>query len=270
MKDKNVLITGSTDGIGKQTALELARQGARVLVHGRSAARCQAAVNEIRTLSGNPAVEYVLADLSSLAQVRTLAGEVQQRLAHLDVLVNNAGVYCKERTLSEDGYEMTLAVNHLAHFLLTNLLLPHLKKAGEARIVTVSSIMHKVRNLDLNDLQGQAHYSGNGAYALSKLGNILMTYALADRLAGSGVTANCLHPGTVATKLLRYAFDIPGESIESGTATSVYLASSPEVYGVSGKYFVNCQPVESAEQSQDVELRRQFWQISEELTGLAQ
>lgn len=269
MKNKTVLVTGSTDGIGKQTALDLARQGARVLVHGRSKERCQQAVDEIRSQSGSPAVDYVLADLSSLARVRALADEVQQRVDQLDVLVNNAGVFFKERMLSEDGYEMTFAVNHLAHFLLTNLLLPLVQKSSEGRIVTVSSMLHTVRNLDLNDLHGERHYSGRSAYALSKLGNILMTYELAERLAGSGITANCLHPGVIDTKLLRIGFDISGSSVESGAATSVHLASSPEMNGVSGKYFVNCQPADAAEQTHDLELQKKFWQISETLTGLS-
>ena len=269
MKNKIVLVTGATDGIGKETALQLARRGARVLVHGRSAERCQQAVDEIRSASGNPQVEYLLADFASLAQVRALAAEVEQRVERLAVLVNNAGVYFKERKLSEDGYEMTFAVNHLAHFLLSNLLLPLLKKSPAGRIVTVSSTMHTVRDLDMDNLQGEKHYSGNGAYALSKLGNILMTHELAERLAGSSITANCLHPGVIDTKLLRNAFGMSGSSLESGAATSVYLASSPEVAGVSGKYFDNRQQVDAGEQAQDPALQKQFWQISEELAGLA-
>ena len=240
-----------------------------MLVHGRSEERCQQAVDEIRSASGNPQVEYVLADFASLAQVREMATEVGKRVEQLDVLVNNAGVYFKERTLSTDGYEMTFAVNHLAPFLLTNLLLPLLQKAPAGRIVTVSSTMHTVRGLDMNDLQGEQRYRGNGAYALSKLGNILMTRELAERLAGSSMTANCLHPGVIDTKLLRNAFGMSGSSLKSGAATSVFLASSPEVTGVSGTYFENCQPVEVGDQAQDPTLQKQFWQISEALTGLA-
>ncbi|MDX9866171.1 MAG: SDR family oxidoreductase [Anaerolineaceae bacterium] len=269
MKNKNVLITGATDGIGKETALQLARKGARVLVHGRSEARCQQAVDEIRSQSGSPQVEYVLADFASLAQVRAMAEEVKRRVERLDVLVNNAGGHFKERTLSEDGYEMTLAVNHLAPFLLTNLLLPLLKKSPAGRIVTVSSTLHTVRGLDMDDLQGEQRYRGNAAYALSKLGNILMTRELAERLAGSSVTANSLHPGTVDTKLLRNAFGMSGSSIESGAATSVYLASSPEVAEVSGAYFEHVRQVDAGEQAQDPALQKQFWQISAEWTGLA-
>ena len=270
MKNKTILITGSTDGIGKQTALELASMGAHVLVHGRNLQRCQQAVEDIRQQSGNPAVEYLLADLSSLAQVHTLAADVQQRTQHLDVLINNAGVFYKERTLSGDGYEMTFAVNHLAHFLLTNLLLPHLQKAEAARIVTVSSMLHKVRDLDLNDLHGEKQYSGRGAYTLSKLGNILMTYELAERLAGSQLTANCLHPGAISTKLLRIGFDTTGDSLQAGASTPVYLASAPEMKGVNGKYFVNRQPIDSAEQTYDRELQKEFWRISARLTGVSE
>jgi NAD(P)-dependent dehydrogenase (short-subunit alcohol dehydrogenase family) len=268
MKNKTVLVTGSTDGIGKETALQLARKGARVLVHGRSAERCQQAVNEIRSQSGNPAVEYVLADFSSLAQVRALAAEVQQRVERLDVLVNNAGVFFKERRLSEDGYELTFVINHLAPFLLSNLLLPLIQKSPSGRIVTVSSMLHTVGNLDLNDLHGEQDFSGRSAYALSKLGNILMTRELAQQLAGSGVTANCLHPGVIDTKLLRAGFTAYGRSVESGAATSVYLASSPEVEGVSGFYFDDCQQVDAGKQAQDPELQKQFWQISKTLTGI--
>lgn len=268
MKNKIVLVTGATDGIGKQTALQLAQKGARVLVHGRSAERCQRAVDEIRSQSGNAAVEYVLADFASLEQVRAMAAEVGQRVDHLDVLVNNAGVYFRERTLSEDGYEMTFAVNHLAHFLLTNLLLRLVKKAPAGRIVTVSSTLHTVRGLDMDNLQGEKRYNGNGAYALSKLGNILMTRELTERLAGSGVTANSLHPGVIDTKLLRKGFNISGNSIESGAATSVYLASSPEVEEVSGEYFVDRKPEDAGAQATDPALQKQFWQISAELTGL--
>lgn len=269
MKNKTILITGATDGIGQQTALELAQKGAHVLVHGRSAERGQHTVEKIRRESGNDRVEFLQADLASLAQVRRLAAEVQERFDHLDVLINNAGVFCKERQLSADGYEMTFAVNHLAHFLLTNLLLPQLKNAPAARIVTVSSTLHKVRDLDLNDLQGESGYNARRAYTVSKLGNILMTYTLAKRLADDGVTANCLHPGTVGTKLLQEGFGMDGSSVAAGAATPVYLASSPEVAGVSGKYFVDCQPVDSGEQTHDVELQRRFWETSVALTGLA-
>jgi len=265
MKNKIVLVTGATDGIGKETALQMAYMGARVLVHGRSAQRCHKVVEQIRNVSGNPAVEPVVADFASLAQVQAMAADVQRRVEKLDVLVNNAGVYFKERTLSEDGYEMTFAVNHLAHFLLTNLLLPLLEKAPNGRIVTVSSTLHTVRGLDLDNLQGEKHYNGNAAYALSKLGNILMTRELAER----GYTANSLHPGVIDTKLLRKGFNINGASVESGAVTSVYLASSPEVADVSGEYFVDRQAVDAGPQATDAALQKQLWQISEELTGLA-
>lgn len=269
MKNKTVLVTGATDGIGKETALQLARMGARVLVHGRSAERCQQVVDEIRSENGNLTVEYVLADFSSLAQVRALAAEVEQRVEQLDVLVNNAGVFFKDRALSEDGYEMTFAINHLAPFLLSNLLLPLLKKSPAGRIVTVSSMLHTVSNLDINDLQGEQHFSGRSAYALSKLGNILMTRELAEVLTDSGVTANCLHPGVIDTKLLRTGFNASGRSVETGAATSVYLASSPEVEGLSGYYFDDCQQRDAGEQAQDPALQKKFWQISADLTGLA-
>ena len=268
MKDKIVLITGSTDGIGKQTALELARLGATVLLHGRNAERGQKALAEVRKVTGSESLDYFAADLSSLKQVRALAAQVREKYDRLHVLVNNAGVYMQERRLTEDGLETTFAVNHLAHFLLTHLLLDLLKKSAPARIVNVSSGLHHSARVDLDDLQGEKRFSGFSAYCLSKLGNILFTYELAERLAGTGVTVNALHPGGIATKLLRAASGSSGASLEEGAATPVYLASAPEVENVTGEYFVRKRAAPSSPLTHDVKLRREFWAISERLAGI--
>ncbi len=269
VQDKVILVTGSTDGIGMETAYRLARQGARVIVHGRNPARGRAVRDEIRRATDNHAVDLLIADLASQAQVRELAQEVQVRYERLDVLVNNAGVYEKRRRLTEDGIEMTLAVNHLAPFLLTHLLLDLVRASAPARIVNVSSRTHEsVREVDFDNLQGERSYDGYHAYALSKLGNILLTYDLADRLDASEVTANTLHPGAVNTKLLRAGFGSYGSTPEQGAETPVYLASSPEVEHVTGKYFIDKRPVASSPLSFDERLRKELIRVSQVLTGL--
>jgi NAD(P)-dependent dehydrogenase (short-subunit alcohol dehydrogenase family) len=265
---KTILITGSTDGIGKQTALQLAREGATVIVHGREERRSSEAAHWIRRQGTTGQVHAVAGDLSSLAAVRRCAAEVGERWARLDVLINNAGVYMNERSLSADGYEMTFAVNHLAHFLLTHLLLEQLTGNSPARIITVSSVAHQRGSLEFSNLQGEKRFSPYGAYAASKLANVLFTVELAERLAGAGVTANALHPGVVDTKLLRKGFDIPGDSVEDGASTSVYLAVSPVVAGVTGRYFMNRREIRLSPSAVDKRSRTQLWAISEQLTGI--
>jgi NAD(P)-dependent dehydrogenase (short-subunit alcohol dehydrogenase family) len=272
MQDKIVLVTGATDGIGKQIALELAQLGATVLLHGRSAERGRQALADIRAALGNPAkprLDFFLADLSSQRQVRQLAAEVQAKYDRLHLLINNAGVYMPQRQLTEDGLEMTFAVNHLAPFLLTNLLLNRLKQSAPARIVTVSSTLHQRSLVDFNNLQGEKFFDGNQAYGVSKLGNVLFTFELAERLRGTGVTANCLHPGAIDTKLLRASFGgMQGETVVAGAATPVYLATAPEVATVSGFYFVKQRSAKPSSLAQDSELRKKFWEASAALTGL--
>jgi len=272
MEGKIVLVTGATDGIGKQTALELAQLGATVLLHGRSAQRGQQALADIRAALGSaarPRLDYFLADLSSQRQVRQLAAEVQTRYHRLDVLINNAGVFTKQRELTEDGLELTFAVNHLAPFLLTNLLLDLLKRSAPARIITLSSVLHQRSLVDFNNLQGERFFDGNQAYGLSKLGNVLFTVELAERLRGTGVTANCLHPGSIDTKMLRAAFGgMHGDTVAAGAATPVYLATAPEVENVSGFYFDRKRSAKTSPLAQDAELRRKFWEVSARLTGL--
>ena len=268
MKDRIALVTGSTDGIGKETARQLAALGATVLVHGRNAARCQATQDEIRQATGNSRVDYLVADLSSQKQVRQLAAEISARYDRLHVLINNAGVILLNRQMTEDGLETSLAVNHLAPFLLTHLLLDLLKQSAPARIITVSSTVHYDGQIDFKNLQGERRYNGVVAYKVAKLGNVLFTLELAERLKGTGVTANCLHPGIVTTKLLDTGWGWTGVSLAQGAALSVYLASSPQVEKVTGAYFEQTTPYKASLQAYDVRLRRTFWEVSAKLAGI--
>jgi len=265
MMDKIVLVTGSTDGIGKQTALDLARMGATVLIHGRIQQRCESTTKEIKNVTGNDRIEFFVADLASLRQIRNLAEEIEVKHNRLDVLINNAGVIENQRKLTEDGYEMTFAVNHLSYSLLTGLLLDLLKKSVPSRIINVSSMTHS-SSIDFDDLQSEKYYNGYGAYSLSKLCNILFTYELAQRLQGSGVTVNYLHPGVINTKLLRMNFS-GGRPVSEGSKTSVYLATAPELENLSGKYFVDKRATRSSKISYDPEVRKKLWEISEKMTN---
>jgi NAD(P)-dependent dehydrogenase (short-subunit alcohol dehydrogenase family) len=269
MKNKIILITGASDGIGKQTALELAKIGATIFVHGRNPLRTQQAVDEIRQKSNNSRVESIVADLGSFKQTRQMAEYLLTHLEHLDVLINNAGVFMEERTLTEDGLETTFQVNHLAYFLLGNLLLPLLKAAPQGRMVNVASRAHfSIRQLDLENLQGEKRYDGRYAYNLSKLGNLFFTYELSRRLKGSPVTVNALHPGEINTKLLNAGWNIQGADLPAGASTPVYLASSPIVANLSGKYFENQAETRSSSLSYDISLWTQFWEVSTNLSGL--
>lgn len=278
MRGKVCIVTGATSGIGLVTTQALARQGATVIVVGRNPERGAATVTRIKQETGNPAVEWMVADLSAQAQVRHLARAFQERFARLDVLVNNAGALFARRSLSVDGIEMTFALNHLAYFLLTNLLLDTLKASAPARIVNVASRAHRGARINFADLQERQRYSGWRAYAQSKLANILFTYELARRLEGAGVTANTLHPGFVATNFGRNNAGIVGLIVrvsqlaaigpDQGAQTVIYLATAPEVEGISGKYFVNKRAVPSAEVSYDRDTAQRLWQVSAEMTGL--
>jgi NAD(P)-dependent dehydrogenase (short-subunit alcohol dehydrogenase family) len=268
MHGRTVLVTGATDGIGKATALQLARLGAHVIVHGRNAARTTRAANELTKEAGAGAASELVADLSSLHEVRKAAATLLDRYPAIHVLLHNAGVYMPERVLTVDGYETTFAVNHLAPQLLTGLLLDRVKASGRARIVTVSSMVHVRARLDLANLQGEREYDGYRAYGLSKLANVLFTWELAERLRGTDVTATCLHPGVIATKLLATGFPGSiGASLDSGAATSVYLASSPDVEGVSGAYFADKKRSVPSPLAEDAEVRRTLWDVSEKLVG---
>ena len=268
MSAKIILVTGATDGIGKQTALELAHQGATVLVHGRNAERGAAVVSEIRRATGNDNVTFVRADLSKMAEVRHRAETVKAQTPHLDVLLHNAGTMMKERVLTEDGFETTFAVNHLAPFLLTHLLLEHVKVAAPARIITVASMTHRQGKLNFENLQAEKHFDTYAAYSFSKLANVLFAKELAERLQGTGVTSNSLHPGVIGTKMLREHYHMDGASLESGAVTSVYLATSPAVEGVTGNYFVNERVAPYASVVDDADTRKRFWEVSAALLGI--
>ncbi len=284
MQGKTVVVTGANSGIGFETAATLAGMGARVVVTARNADKGREAAAAIGARAGRDgAAQLVVFDLGDLASVRRGADEILDQVPRLDVLVNNAGVVLTERTETVDGYEATFAVNHLGPFLLTNLLLDRLRASTPARVVTVASAAHGAarRGMRFDDLQSEHHYRGMGVYGRSKLANILFTLELARRLEGTGVTANSLHPGTVRTgygadgdargflafgiKVARPFFLSPAK----GARTSVFLASSPEVAGVSGQYFVKCRPTQPRRWARDTEAARRLWQVSEQLTGLA-
>ena len=278
LKEKTVLVTGGTNGLGLVTARELARMGAQVTILSRNAEKCAAVAEALKGETGNP-VEFIAADLSTLAGIRQSAATFKQRHTHLHVLVNNAGAMFTRRQLTSDGFEMTFALNHLNYFLLTNLLLDILKASAPARIVNVSSGAHLRASLDFDNLQGEKHFAAMQAYGQSKLANVLFTYELARRLEGTGVTVNALHPGFIATGFARnngvfYNFGMKLISPfirkpDQGAQTSIYLASSPEVEGVSGKYFFDCKAVDSSPSSHDQALAEKLWQVSLELTGKA-
>jgi retinol dehydrogenase-14 len=279
MTGKTVLITGGTGGIGKATAIGLAQSGARVGIVGRDRARAEAAAADIRSRSGNPAVDVFAADMSSQAEVRRLAAAVLEAYPRLDVLVNNVGGFWEHRHVTADGLERTFAVNHLAPFLLTDLLRERLVASGSARVVTVSSGAQSMGRMDFDDLQGERDYSGQRAYNQSKLANVMFTYELARRLEGTGVTATVLHPGVTRTNFSAEDqprwMEIMGpvgrpfmKSPARGAVTPVYLASSPEVEGVTGQYFANRKPKKSSKASYDAAAASRLWRVSAELVGL--
>ena len=283
MAGRTCLITGASNGIGKETAIELARMGATVVMVARDERKGRAAQMEVKERSGADA-DLLLADLASLADVRKLAEEYRSRHDTLHVLINNAGAYNSQRVLSKDGYEMTIAVNHLAHFLLTDLLLDVIKASAPSRIINVSSGAHTGAKIDFDDLQGESGYGvGMGAYGQSKLANVLFTNELARRLEGENVTVNSLHPGVVRTGFGRNATGIIGGvfavfqfvgrpfllTSAQGAKTSIYLASSPEVETTTGEYFVKSKSVASNDESNDPEVARRLWDFSEELVKQA-
>ena len=278
MQDKICLITGGSDGIGYVASRELARMGARVVIVGRNSAKTGAAAQRIIADTGNPAVEYLLADLSSQREVRRVAAEAMQLVPHLDVLLNNAGAIFLSNRRSAEDIELTFALNHLGYFLLTNLLLEHLRKAPQARIVNVSSRAHESPGkFRLEDLPKPSGNGGYPAYKRSKLCNILFTYELARRLEGENITVNALHPGLVRTNIAsnngllgrvgNFFIRVRGIAPDKGAETPVYLAASPEVESVTGKYFVDCRPVPSSGMSYDADLAARLWDMSASLTA---
>jgi retinol dehydrogenase-12 len=275
MKGKICLVTGANTGIGFETAKALAQMGARVGLVCRTPAKCEDAKSTILQAVPDAELGSFAADLSSQAEIRRVAADITRTYPKIDVLINNAGIVENTFKRSVDGIEMTFAVNHLAYFLLTNLLLEPIKAAAPSRIINVSSAAHFGARIDFDDLQGEKGYNGWRAYSQSKLANILFTYELARRLADTGVTVNCLHPGVIGTKLFRNLGIINTlagiflASPEKGAETSVYLASSPEVEGVTGKYFDNKRAVPSSSASYNEADAKRLWQISAELTHLS-
>jgi retinol dehydrogenase-12 len=279
LNDKVALVTGATAGIGLVTARALARRGATVVLVGRDPARTAAAVDQVRRDSGHDAVESLLADLSSQADVRRLAGEFRARHDRLDILVNNAGAMFFERRESVDGIELTLALNHLAYFLLTNLLLEPLRAAAPSRVVVVASDAHRmVKGFNFDDPQGQRRYKGLRTYAQSKLANLLFAFELTRRLEGTRVTVNAVHPGFVATNffdgigrgkwLFRTLARLVAIDPEKGAATSIYVASSPDVEGLTGLYFEKSREARPSPAALDREAARRLWDLSAAWTKL--
>ncbi len=279
--NKICLVTGATAGIGLAVAEALASLGAEVIIHGRNPTKTRAVASQVQTKTGNPRVGFLLSDFEDLKQVRRMADEYKEHYAHLDLLVNNAGAFYMSHRQSVDGIEMTFLVNHLAPFLLTNLLLESIVRKPPARIINVSSGSHWYSDGDFETIHPHREFFGMKTYGRSKLANILFTRELARRLNGTGVTVNAVHPGQVATEIWNKSIPVVGPLIQwvmkrrlltpvQGADTIVYLAVSPEVEGVTGKYFVNRTEAPSSQQSQDGLLAAQLWSLSEALTGLGQ
>ena len=278
MRDKICLVTGATSGIGGATALGLARLGATVLIVGRNADKCSREVRRIQRKTGNKSVAFVVADLSVQSDIGRLAEEFKQHYDRLDVLVNNAGGYFHKRQLSADGLEMTFALNHLAYFILTHRLMPTLLVSRSSRVINVASQDHRSARIDFDDLMAEKHYDRHKAYEQSKLANILFTYELARRREGAGPTINALCPGLVRTNLganngwlRKKILNLIGRgriSPAEGADTSIYLASSPEVEGINGRYFVRRKDIPSSDASYDRQVAQELWSVSEALTNL--
>lgn len=276
MNGKICLVTGATSGIGKATALALAQLGATVVIVSRSSARCAAVVDEIKRISGNDAVEALIADLSVMAEVRDVADQFRSKYQKLHVLINNAGGAYSKRQVTSEGFEKTFALNHLGCFLLTRLLLDTLKASAPARIINVSSDAHKSVRIDFDDLQTEKGNFVFNAYGRSKLAVVVFSYELARRLSGSGITVNVLHPGLVRTGFANNMGAVPAAAInflmrfvaltpEQGAKTSVYLATSPEVENVTGKYWEKSQAVPSGSATYDTATWTRLWEVSDKM-----
>ena len=277
MNGKRVVLTGASRGIGRETALALASMGADLTLVVRDAERGRAVADEVRARNGGGDVEVVLADLSSMADVRRAGREIATQHERIDVLVNNAGAILMDRQVTKDGFEATFATNHLAYFLLTRILLGSLKRAPAARVVNVSSEAHHRGSMKLDDLMGEKRYSGVFAYSSSKLANILFTSELARRLEGTRVTANALHPGVIASGFAHNNKGLVGflakvgapflMSSEKGAKTTIHLATDPAVASTSGRYFAKCVQKTPSREARDTAVARRLWEASEELVG---
>jgi len=277
IRGKTCMITGATSGIGRASAIDLGKLGAKLVLVCRNRERGEELVGEIKH-GGNSEVDLMIADLQSQAEIRKLAADFLATKKPLHVLMNNAGIFNMKRRIGSDGIEEVWAVNHLAYFLLTLLLLDRIKQSAPARIINISSHLHQNATIKFDDLGGERSYGGMSSYGQSKLANVLFTYELARRLAGTGVTVNAVHPGAVATNLARNnggivsaAWKLAGtfmRSPENGARTQVYLASAPEVDGVTGKYFIDEKEARSSAESHDASIARRLWNISAQMTGL--
>jgi NAD(P)-dependent dehydrogenase (short-subunit alcohol dehydrogenase family) len=278
MKGKTALITGATSGIGKETALGLAKMGATVVLVGRSREKLDQVAGSIASSTGSREIDTLICDLTSMESVRKLASDFKRKYQRLEVLINNAGGIVGERRTTVDGFEYTLALDHLSHFLLTLSLLDLIEASAPARIINVSSSAHALGRIDFEDLMGEKKYRPMKAYGQAKLANLLFTYELAGRLAGTGVTSNAVHPGTVRTNfgkglkgrwmiisLIGRPFMI---NAEEGAETSLFVASSPEIAGITGKYFVKKKEKTSSKRSQDQAAAKRLWEVSSRLTGI--
>ncbi len=275
LKNKTAIITGSTSGIGRITAMAIAREGAQLVLPVRDIEKGEALKKEIKIETGNRSVEVMPGDLASMSSIRQFATEFEKKYSKLHLLINNAGLWEAKRKESDDGIEMNFAVNHLAPFLMTNLLLDTIKKSAPARIVSVASTAHKYGKMRFNDLEGKKSWGSMQSYAQSKLANILFTRRLAKELEGSGVTANCLHPGVVNTQLFN---KLPGfiqriSSLfmitpEKGAQTSIYLATSAEVENITGEYFDKKKIAKTTAHARDMQVADTLWEVSKEYCGL--
>ena len=279
MQGKTVVVTGATSGIGEVAAIELARQGARIVFVARNQMRSDTMLTRLTIANDKVKHTAYVADLSRLADMKRVAGEIAAAEPKIDVLINNAGAVFNARETTADGLEMTFATNHLAYFVMTNLLLDRLKAASGARIVSTASDAHKSGKLNFDDLQSEKSFSGFRAYGTSKLCNILFTRELARRLAGTGVTANCLHPGFVATGfgdnngglmgfVLGIAKNVGAITPEDGAKTIIYLASSPDVAGQSGGYYYKCAPATPTAAAQSDADAKRLWEVSAKIAGV--
>jgi NAD(P)-dependent dehydrogenase (short-subunit alcohol dehydrogenase family) len=264
--EKTILVTGATDGLGRRVARELAAGGANVLLHGRSQERLEATLEEVRTQTGSDRLRYYLADFSSLGEVRELARRILCDEERMDVLVNNAGIIVRERKESEDGYELTFAVNYLSHFLLTRLLMPILRDSAPARIVNVASAGQSP--IDFGDPMLERRYDAMKAYSVSKLAQIMFTFEVARRLQETGVRVNALHPASLMdTKMVAETFGYTMSTVEEGAEAVVRLAVSPELEGITGRYFDGKREARANRQAYDVVARQKLWDLSEKLCG---
>ncbi len=264
MRNKIFLITGSTDGIGKETAIELAKKDAHVIIHARNEEKTKTAIKFIKEKTRISDISGVFADLSSFIQVKQMSKNIYEQFDHLDVLINNAGIFRPERRITDDGLEETFMVNYVAPFYLTNLLIDLLKKGDSGRIVNVVSQVHS-NQLDFNDLQYKLGYTGVKTYARSKTCLIMFTYYLAEKLKHTNITVNCLHPGVINTKLLDAAMGSVGAPVSKGADTLIYAATAPELENISGEYLINNKTEPSKDITYNKDLQKRLWQKTEEL-----